>query len=73
MGEFLSIKLPMKPFISDICGEKLIPLVAPSSFLSPSLPVPSSFLFSLCFSHTQFQLPVPSLTFSSLTGKAAVS
>lgn len=36
MGEFLSIKLPMKP-ISDICGEKLIPLVAPSSFLSPSL------------------------------------
>ena len=54
MGEFLSIKLPMTPSISDICGEKLILLVTPSSFLSPSLPVSSSFLFSLFFSY-----PIP--------------
>ena len=31
------------------------------------------FPFSHSFSHTQFQSPVPSLAFSSLTGKAAVS
>lgn len=44
----------MRLSVSDICAEKWIPLIAPSTFFSPSLPSPFSSLF---FFHSVFLIP----------------